>query len=605
MKRPDMGMMWAALLLTTGCGGGESGDSVASAAGRGKPVTTSPTPTPTPTPSPTPSAGASAISFGVATHFQQGWPISALDTARQIGATTVRDEIAWKDVERTSGTYDFSATNVRYLDDVNRAGLAVTLLLQGGNPLYDQGYTPYTDASRAAFARYVVAVLDRFPSVSTIEIGNEFNAQNFVTGPVQSAGYPERQAYYAKLLKAVYDAVKARHPDVKVLGGAAHSIPVGYYKALFDAGALSSMDGLVIHPYTTEPEQFAKQIAILRGAMGTRPLPIHVTEFAREVDSAAETAAYLVKMTAALAEAKVASADWYALRQEGPVNAPWYKQVGLSRQDGTLTDVGRAYRMMAARVLAAGPAQRVSVDDFTYAYLFGDRTMVIWGAPRDLSFDGTAQFLNTRGEDIGRPTQIDPNEPIVIVASQPIVLGSNLRLGTTSLVADSFDQFDYTYARTSNDAVGRWSYYDYSVSRKLFEPLTGLGGGEISASAWTPYISDLYRRPLGITAESLTPANFGSDTAPNSYRTVLRYVFDADQRVQVSASWDIAAASTDGVDITIALNGATLESRVAKGVTRSDLRDIVVHRGDRIDFLVGPNISASGDSVRYRVKISR
>lgn len=589
----------ALLMGLSACGGDSSAPVAATGEAKALGDTVAVAPASTPTPS------YSGMTLGAATHFQQGWNIAVLQYAKAVGAGDVRDEISWSDVEQTAGTYTFSSPRTAYIDSVASSGVKTTLLLQGGNRNYDGGDTPYTDAGRAAFGRFAVAVLDRFPSVKTIEIGNEFNGNDFVSGPVKNAGYGDRQNYYALMLKAVHDAVKAKHPDVKILGGAAHSIPVGYYKVLFDKGALDNMDGIVIHPYTTEPEQFARQIQVLKTAMGSKPLPIYATEYAREIDSAPDTASYLVKMTAAMAAAGVAGADWYALTQEGPANAIWYKKVALTTFSGALTQPGQAYKLMATQVLNQGPAKQVAIDDFTYGYTFGDKVMVLWGAPRTLNFSGSAKYYNGQGEAIAKPDAISQDNPVVIVSDTPITYGGNLTLGSTGLVADSYDQFDYLNTPVTSGAYqGRWAYYDYSVQRLVLEPMSGFGGGEVSWASWTPFITDYWRRPFFIQANSMAPVDFGNASSPNVYKAVLRYTAARSQSLTIKGAWDVQAESADGVDVTVQLNGKSILTTVFKGHYDMNIPGVTVNPGDRIDFVLGPNATvAGGDVTTYRIKI--
>ncbi|RYF36093.1 MAG: hypothetical protein EOO38_28170, partial [Cytophagaceae bacterium] len=229
-------------------------------------------------------------------------------------------------------------------------------------------------------------------------------------------GYPARQKYYFETLKAVYTAVKAAHPDVKVLGGAAMAIPVGYFKPLFALGGLNYMDGLVVHPYTTDPEQLDKQLTVLKLAMGANAKPIHVTEFAQELDSVPDTANYLVKSVAVMAAAGVAEADWYALRQQGGPNDIWYKNVALASFSGAVLPPGQGFKVMSTQVLAKGAGRRIVTDPFVYAYQFGQNAMVIWGDPRNLTVKTGAKFYNSQGVEIAQPATIDAKSPTIIVS---------------------------------------------------------------------------------------------------------------------------------------------------------------------------------------------
>lgn len=593
----------AVLLALGGCGGSSSeGSSVA---------VTSPVAVATPTPTPTPTSVAvtpNPMAMGVATAFdQQGWDISILDTARSLGATTIRDGVEWKNIETAPGVYQFTGSGGAYLDTLIQKGFSVTLLFSDSNPLYDGGNTVYTDAGRAAYARYVVATLNRYPGVKAIEISNEYNSWNFISGPVRDEGYGPRQKYYFEMLRTVYQAVKASRPDVKVLGGAALAIPVGYFKPLFDLGALTYMDGLVIHPYTTDPEQFEKQIAVLRAAMGSTLRPIHVTEFSQELDSVADTANYLVKSVVAMAAAGIAEADWYALRQQGTASNIWYKNVALASFTGQILPPGQAYRLLTQQVLSKGAGSRIAVDDFTYAYRFGSNAMVIWGEPRSLTVTASARFYNAQGEQIAQPGAISASAPVIIVSDVPLVYGGNVQLGATSLVADSYAQFDYgNLVAGAAQFAGPWSYYAYGVHDQRFDPMSTQGGGEISSSGWTPYVGSNWLRPFNITANSVNPVDFGTAANPNVFKPVLRYTASSGGSFAINGTWDVMSGSTDGVDLTVQVNGRSLVSTTFNGHYDMTLKGVSLNQGDVVSIVVGPNKTvAGGDNTTFRVKVYR
>jgi hypothetical protein len=591
----------AVTLLLGGCGGSDSGGTAAAPATA--PISATPTAVATAAPVIT---SPNTMAIGAATAFdQQGWDLSILDTAKSLGATTLRDGVQWSNIETSPGVYQFNANGGAYLDTLIQKGFAVTLLISDSNPLYDGGNTVYTDAGRAAYARYVVATLNRYPGVKAIEISNEYNAFNFVSGPVRDEGYGPRQQYYFNMLESVYQAVKATHANVKVLGGAALGIPVGYFKPLFDLGALNYMDGLVVHPYTTDPEQFEKQIAILRTAMGSTPRPIHVTEFSQELDSVTDTANYLVKSVAVMATAGVAEADWYALRQQGTPNNIWYKNVALAAFDGQILPLGQSYKLLTQLVLSKGAGVRLAVDDFTYAYRFGSNAMIIWGEPRSLTVTARAKFYNALGAEIAQPSAITADDPIIVVSDDPIVYGSNVQLGATQVIADSYTQFDY-----SNDLLGPatfegpWSYYAFGVTDQRFNTLYTQGGGEISSSSWTPYLGSDSLRPLNITANSLNPVDFGAAGTPNVFKPDLRYTASMSGTFTLSGTWDVASGSADGVDLVVQINGRTILSNTFDGHYNMDIKNVALNKGDILNVIVGPNNTVvGGDNTTFRLKI--
>src|SRR3546814_10677632 len=90
------------------------------------------------------------------------------------------------------------------------------------------GDTPYSDRALAALGRFVAATVTRYPAVDTVEVGNEFNSANSVSVRVKSQGLAQRRAYHLTLVMCIESAVQAARPDVKVLGGATHSLTAGY-----------------------------------------------------------------------------------------------------------------------------------------------------------------------------------------------------------------------------------------------------------------------------------------------------------------------------------------------------------------------------------------
>jgi hypothetical protein len=602
MRKISGAWMMAAMLMLGACGGGGSGD-VSTV------VPATPTPPPTPAPAATPDVVTpNKMALGTATSFaQQGWDFSILDTASAMGATTLRDGVEWKNIEISPGVYQFTSGGVNYLHTLIQKGFSVTLLVSDSNPLYDGNNTVYTDAGRAAYARYIVALLDHFPGVASIEIGNEYNAWNFVSGPVRDRGYGPRQQYYYDMLRTVYQAVKASHPGVKVLGGATLDIPVGYLKPLFDLGALNYMDGLVIHPYDTDPEQLEKQLGILRTAMGATPRPIHVTEFAKELDSVADTASYLVKAIAVMATSGIAEADWYALRQQGSAGNIWYKNVALASFSGQILPPGQAFQVMSQQVLARGTGTRIAIDDFTYAYQFGKNAMVIWGEPRSLTVAASAKFYNSQGVQITQPTAITAGSPIIIVSDTPLVYGSNVTLGATQLVADSYDQFDFS-SDVSGSATyeGPWAYYAYGTRKQTFDMMYTQGGGEISSSDWLPYIGSNWLRPFNITATKLNPVDFGTAGSPDVYKPVLRYTSPYSGSFTINGMWDVTSASADGIDLTVQVNAQTVLSTTFNGHYDMSVKNVTINKGDVVNVIVGTNKNVSGsDNTNYRIKIYR
>ncbi|MDE3078654.1 MAG: hypothetical protein KGI94_01315, partial [Paracoccaceae bacterium] len=373
--------------------------------------------------------------LGVATNFGQHWQPAMLAAARQLPARNFRDEVYWTDVER-NGVFSFGRMETRFPEMIATEGATMSLLVNNGNPGYDEGHTPHSADAIAAFARFAAKTVQRFPAITSVEVGNEFNSQDFVSGPVKADGLTARAMDDLRLLTAVHDAVKAVAPKVRILGGGVHSIPVGFLAPMFAAGAAQKMDALAIHTYTTPAEQLVRQIAVLRQLPGMADMPIDVTEFGEE--KAAKAPGHLLRNYCQMALSGVERAIWYDLSPRGDGMTP------LIDEAGQVTPVGQTYRMISG-LMEGRPVQDVAPDPFTYACRFGQGALVIWGAPR-------AVRLATPGlrvlDDTGAPLapaglKLSEADPLVITGPGPISLGRDVILGPQSVLADTFDQYAY------------------------------------------------------------------------------------------------------------------------------------------------------------------
>jgi hypothetical protein len=152
---------------------------------------------------------------------------------------------------------------------------------------------PPGPAHAADFAAFAAAVAQRYPLAAAIEIWNEPNNHH---GSVQG---PDPAAY-AALLAQAYDAIKARRPAMRVLGGAlgaygaspdqpttATDMRLGdYLEAMLAGGAATHMDGLSFHPYRFDGVFGAVDRALAAGGAGD--LRLVATEFGIATDDASQ-----------------------------------------------------------------------------------------------------------------------------------------------------------------------------------------------------------------------------------------------------------------------------------------------------------------------------
>ncbi len=542
------------------------------------------------------------MALGVVTHFGQGWSLDLQAEVAALGATAIRDGINWTLAEPEPGRYDFSDSRTGFPGQLD-PGLFTIVNFSYPNPAYDGGTTPHTDPGRQAQADFVAAVVDRFPEIDAVEVGNEFNAQNFVSGTVKTSSYEERDEFYFAMLCAVYEAVKRGHPQVQVLGGATHSIPVAYLRDLFAHGALDCMDGLAIHPYTSQPEQLGDHLALLRAAMGPNPVPIHVTEFSQEVATPAEAAPYLVKTVAVMAASGVASATWYALLEQ-----PYYSNMGLLGTDRSLRPAARAFALMQGLLQAHGNPHDVSPDRLARVYQFGDRAAVLWGVRREVIVDGSVTAYDPEGNPVAeRPLMLDEDWPLIVVGSGPIGLGRGYALGPTDVVGDSLFQFDVINDRAGPAGFeGPWSYFALNGEGKL-EALYTRPGGDVPSEPWRPYIGHDWMRPLAVEPTSVTPVDFADGQRPkDQYSVVERFTATEAGTLAIEGWWQVNPQSEDGIVLTIVADGAEIYRAATRDTLAAAIPAVTVRPGSTIDFIVGVNANArGGDRTTRRITIRR
>ena len=182
----------------------------------------------------------------VSTHMNLG----ALDRIAAAGVGMIRDDCTWNASEREAGKFQFPEIYDRYVDRAKELGLAPLLIINYGNPLYDDGDFPHTDASRAAYARYAAAVVEHFKGrCRYYEIWNEWTGACGM-GPYQQNKHntPEN---YLLLLEAASKAIRAVDPDAYIIGGGGDHFTWHFeaIQKMMELGAMKWCDAFSIHPY--------------------------------------------------------------------------------------------------------------------------------------------------------------------------------------------------------------------------------------------------------------------------------------------------------------------------------------------------------------------
>jgi hypothetical protein len=76
---------------------------------------------------------------------------------------------------------------------------------------------PVTASARAAYCGFVSSLLDRFPQIAAVNVWNEANLSYFWRPQFKRNGSSAAPAAYEALLARCYDAIKSRHPSVRVI----------------------------------------------------------------------------------------------------------------------------------------------------------------------------------------------------------------------------------------------------------------------------------------------------------------------------------------------------------------------------------------------------
>lgn len=533
--------------------------------------------------------------LGAASNFSQGWSAATFEGAIKLPVRRFRDSVRWADVEKVKGQYGFAKPTAAYPARLDQAGARLTLTLNWGNPLYDEGKTPHSPEALAAFGRFAAALVQHYPAIDTLEIGNEINGGNFVSGPVKQAGLAQRAGYHLAMVRAAAVAVKAVRPNVTVIGGATHSLPAGFLWPMLEMTDASHLEGLAVHPYTTPIDQLPAQIGVLRRNAGVRRLPLYITEFGSQDPQRAGD--HLLRGYASLSALGVREMDWYPLNPRGDGLVP------LISADGAPTRAGEAFRFIQAH-LAGQAARTVSPDLFTSAYAFGPNIRVLWGAERGVdidparvsAFDATGQRLDPRRLELAE------DRALVLIGTAPLDSAGMVRLGCSALIADSFRQFTFP-----PDQIAPGGFAPSVRSRGRILPFETMPGQQRPGLAWFPYLGRTEMPNLRLSADTMVPALGGPDGA-----IVLRYVADRDRTLRLSGEFSVSARSDDGISVVLSRSGTILAERIATAAARTDTADspptaitqsLSLRKGEALTFAISPRANARGDATHYRIRL--
>ena len=195
--------------------------------------------------------------FGTGSHYGHGAGDLTISPELQAlgGLAMIRDDCEWQAAESTKGTIVIPQAWHNFVDAVMAKGIEPLLIFAYGNTLYtEKRGIPTTQEQIDAFVRFAVKTVDEFypKGVRYFEVWNEPNNTYNPDAPFNPGNATPAQ--YAALVKATYEAVKAKYPDVKILAGSMAPfngiVDVVWLEGMLKVGAADYMDVLSVHPYT-------------------------------------------------------------------------------------------------------------------------------------------------------------------------------------------------------------------------------------------------------------------------------------------------------------------------------------------------------------------
>lgn len=554
--------------------------------------------------------------FGVMTHFAQGWNLDIVPAIARAGIGTVRDEQYWQQVEPQAGSYVDPPYYARYMAALRQAHIEPLLVLSFANSHYDSGKTPFTPAGRAAFAAYGAEVSRRYrEQLHAVEVWNEVNG-SFCSGPCVL----DRAGTYSALLEASYAALKRAQPELKVVGGAAVKVPMPWFDALIAHGAARHWDAVAVHPYRGDPEGVRRDIDDLRGRLRAAgsTAPIWVTEFGtgagtRSAADRVATAAYLVRMAVVLRAAGVERMYWYLLRDYAQ-----FQGMGLLRADNDAlgryapTPAYPAYATLIRLLDGADSVVREPTDPRTHVYRFergGKRTYVLWAPDGPLDARVSLPDGGELVDMVGGTRPLEAGTATLTLDAHPRYLrGDATRIEAPrpdTLLADAAADFDVDKPSTI------WTYGTYLMPAQA-EPdhLCGTPVGapqplQKRASPWEYFFGDPRWPVLRVGIDTQHPAR----TEKGAAWAVRTFHSDAAGRLRVSGAF-ARQGQGDGSGACVLVDGRPVFERLlGPGPDRRAPFDLTVQvpAGGRVDFVVtpGPRLDITDDAVAVQARVSR
>ena len=543
--------------------------------------------------------------FGVMTHFAQFNDPNVMPLIARAAISHIRDEQYWNSIETQPGIFSYPAKFLSYMAAAATNRIKPLTVLNWGNRFYDYNsgeFTfPFSDSGRTGYANYALNVLDRYPGqIEAVEVWNEVNAGTFIKGPATS----DKAGYYALALMSLYPAIKAAHPSVKVVAGATVPIAHGFFRSLFQKGAMPYLDAVSIHPYVSA-NGLSLEVSELRELIkehnAGREKPIWVTEFSMSTktpEDQYEQATYTAQMAIQMLSQRVERMYYYLMIDD---NKFPYRGLVASATDSRGTYTSRPVYVAYANLIrqlsdARSVGRRSGLSQSTYAFDFqkvDDAVMAIWAVkPVVVRFlaASSLKVINIMGEE----TLTSPGNSLVtlrVTRDPQYVIGKIDQLVEVdnTLVAES----ESGYSNTQGANGWHYGYADVP-SEKTYKL------SNFVPMKWAIFRTDNYRWIGPSTFHFVTE----SGMHPSKSWAIRRWVSDRSAKVTVSG--DIARGSGgDGVDIYIFVDGVEMLRRhiLPDEAFHYTLPGVVLTIGSMVDFCVGQGANNSFDTTLFESQI--
>ncbi|HEY9250517.1 MAG TPA: glycosyl hydrolase, partial [Rariglobus sp.] len=532
-----------------------------------------------------------------------------LPVLARIGLAHVRDEQYWNSIEKTVGVYTYPSKFTSYMSALNTQSISPLITLDWSNQLYDydegQFTAPYTDNGRQGYANYALNLLNRYGTqIKQVEVWNEYNAGTFIKGPATA----DKDLYYHRMLKKVYETIKPTRPDVTVLAGGTVPVAHGFLRDVFAQGSMPYLDAVSVHPYMNAEDaelEFSELRNLIKQYNSGVEKPIWATEFSLSVSSPAEQAEgarHLVRIATQMLNQNVARMYYYLGQDDG--NFPHRGLVASSTSAlGKYAPhpAAAAYAVFIRQLHGWTPAGRMTgTRPGTYVYKFtkgASQCYVLWATtPTTVHLNTPSTSLKemdimgtpfTRTASGGKVTLQLGATPTYIITGTV----SSVTEAPNPIVADS--AADYTKTQGANG----WTYgyanlaSGAAYSTGNFQPMTW--------GIWTTYN---YRWKGNGTYNFMT----SQQAHPNSSWAIRRWTSTVAGTVEINGELKRGSGG-DGTRLRLFVNGVEkLNQAIAPGADLTySVPNVAVSVGSKIDLAIVQEGNSTNDATTATMRVSR